>query len=224
MKTKEKETAIKLRQEGMSLKTISMRLSVAKSTVSLWTKDIALSEVASALIAKAYTNGQRASQISLRARTSALLVEASTIATVTVSKTAFNADESLVLCSLLYWCEGGKAPNDNDLRFTNSDPGLISTYLSLLRKSTPVREEKFRILMHLHGYHDEFTQLDFWSKVTRIPKEQFNKTYWKPNTGKRKRTNYQGCINVYYHDVKIARMVYATARAFLKKESKILGP
>lgn len=207
--------AAELRKKGFSLKRISSELGVAKSSVSLWVRDLELPLAASELIQSSYTNGQRASQIALRARTSVLLAAAKQDAETLVQQNIVYSEQALIICSLLYWCEGGKRPNDSDLTFSNSDPALVAAYLSLLRLSIPLDESKFRVLMHLHEYHDEPTQLKFWSHVTEIPEQQFTKTYWKPHTGKRMRKNYPGCIHIGYHDVRVSRKVSATARAFL---------
>ncbi|HEX2792635.1 MAG TPA: hypothetical protein VHO23_02880, partial [Candidatus Paceibacterota bacterium] len=220
MKTREKEAAIGLRQLGESLKTIATKLNVSKSTVSLWVRDIPLSADAADRIARSYSNGQRASQTALRSRTLARLLVAKNEAEALIDGFQPDARVALIMCSLIYWCEGGKRPNDSDLTFSKSDGALIESYLSLLRQAVPLNERKFRVRMHLHEYHDEEAQLKFWSKMTRIPEQQFTKTYWKPHTGKRYRDGYQGCIHIGYHDVTVSRKIHATARAFLRREVK----
>lgn len=59
--------------------------------------------------------------------------------------------------------------------------------------------------MHLHKYHNESEQKQFWQNVTQIPEKQFSKTFWKENTGIRFHENYPGCLAVYYYDAKIAK-------------------
>ena len=71
--------------------------------------------------------------------------------------------------------------------------------------------------MHLHKYHNEKVQKDFWSKITKIPKEQFNKSYLKPSNKKYKKEGYQGCIKVYYGDVSVARKLQAIAKIFMER-------
>jgi len=71
--------------------------------------------------------------------------------------------------------------------------------------------------MHLHSYHNENIQKDFWSNLTKIPKTQFNKTFLKPHTGKRIRDNYPGCVAIIYHDRALARLLKEIYRLFAKK-------
>ncbi len=95
------------------------------------------------------------------------------------------------------------------------DPSLIALFLDLLRKGFKINESKLRILMHLHNYHDEVIQKEFWSIVTNIPFAQFHQSYWKPNTGKRKHAHYPGCIALSYYDAKIAKELKAIYNAFV---------
>jgi hypothetical protein len=115
---------------------------------------------------------------------------------------------------MIYWCEGGKNAKYG-VAFTNSDPKLVRTFLTLLRENFNLDERKFHPGIHLHSYHSPGTQLDFWSKVTDIDKQQFIKPYLKPNTGKRIRKNYQGCISLRYASNDLARQLMAIAKAYL---------
>ena len=117
---------------------------------------------------------------------------------------------------MIYLCEGNKSLKSLTT-FTNSDPNLISTFLYLFRNSFDLNEKKFRVLMHLHKYHNEEIQKNFWSKITKIPKDQFNRTYLKPNSGKYKKRDYQGCIKVYYGDVSITRKLQSIAKMFMER-------
>ena len=93
----------------------------------------------------------------------------------------------------------------------------ITTFIFLFRNSFKLDESKFRVLMHLHKYHNEKTEKDFWSKITKIPQNQFNKTYLKQNSGKYKKEGYQGCIKIYYGDVSIARKLRSIAKMFMER-------
>lgn len=68
--------------------------------------------------------------------------------------------------------------------------------------------------MHLHQYHDEIKQKSFWQNITKIPINQFNRTYWKPHTGKNSRPDYPGCLAVTYLDAKVAKQIAAIYNTF----------
>ncbi len=117
-----------------------------------------------------------------------------------------------IICSMLFWAEGSK--KINHIAFTNSDPGMIKTFIGLLRTSYTLDESKFHVSVHLHEYHNPNEVIEFWSKTTKIPRVQFIKPYCKPHTAIRKRHDYKGCITIRYYDVKIARELTAIYNAF----------
>ncbi len=119
-----------------------------------------------------------------------------------LSKIEFNKEFNKLLCSFLYWGEGSK--NTNSLIFTNSNPKMIRSYLTLLRKSFELDESKFRALVHVHEYHEDIEIKKYWSKITNIPLSQFSKSYLKPHTSKNIREGYKRTISIRYYDYKIA--------------------
>lgn len=223
MKLKEKEQAIALRKRGYSLKEISERLGVAKSTASLWLRDVSLSRSAQNILRSKYTKGQLASQEARRRMTQEKMDEARKRAKGVVRRANMSADSKRILCAVLYWCEGSKAERDKDFTFTNSDPYLVQVFLGLFRENFRIDETKFRVCVHLHEYHDKQKQLQFWSKVTNIPICNFIKPYMKSHTGKRIRKGYQGCIAIRYSDVVISREVQAIAREYLHNHEGPIG-
>lgn len=221
-KSSEKSEAIILRKTGLSLNEIAARLSVSKSSTSLWLRDVRISELAQKRISAKRTKAYQKSAETHRNQTRERLEEAAVSAEKTFAQFNLDRNSSMILCALLYWCEGEKTKNDQALTFTNSDPSLIATFLHLMRRSFKLKERKFRICLHLHEYHEQEKQIQFWSRLTRVPRSQFSKTYWKSHTGKRKREGYAGCASIRYYDTRIAREIQALARAILKKYGPIV--
>ncbi len=140
-----------------------------------------------------------------------LSIEASML----LSKITITPELSKLLCSLLFWCEGAKVTTQ--VKFTNSDPTLMRLFLDLLRLGFKIDESKLRILMHLHEYHIESKQKQFWKDITRIPYNQFHRTYLKPHTGKQIRPNYPGCVSVTYYDAKVAKELTTIYNTFTQR-------
>ena len=209
-----KERAIRLRKRGYSLKEIAGQLKIMKSTVSLWVRNIDLNEIAKARLLTKIKAGQFAAGESKRKKVRNQMEDYYRSATTALKGRKLDDISSKLLCAMIYWCEGAKN-HYAGVRFTNSDPNLIKSFLHLLRKSFVIDEKKFRVCIHLHKYHDPAKQLDFWSQITNIKKSQFIKPYQKPNTGKRIREGYQGCATIYYHSNDLARRLLMFARAFL---------
>ena len=216
MKSALKIEAREMRGNGMTSDEIAKTLFISKSTASLWIRDVTLSdEGISKLLHKKKTARANISA-DRKSQTSRLLKEMHAGAVTLISDLSNPLRTEMLICAMIYWCEGSKSKNDSEFTFTNSDPGLVATFLSLFRKCFKVDESRLRVLMQLHEYHNEVKQLQFWSETTRIPKQQFLKTYSKPHTGKNKREGYEGCIHIKYYDVNIARQIHAVARAFLE--------
>ncbi len=202
--------AVQLRKKGRSLKEICECFNISKSTASLWLRDVALSERATKRLLHVIKRGQFIGARNKHAKAVALDVRYLDEAK---REIRLGPDYNRLMCAMLYWCEGAKSPKG--VAFTNSDPDLVKTFLRLLRGSFKLNEEKFRVCIHLHSYHSSKRQLDFWSKITDINKQQFIKPYKKANSGKRIHKNYQGCVSVMYHSSDLARRLIAIAKAFL---------
>jgi hypothetical protein len=203
--------AVELRKCGYSLKELSQRFNIAKSTASLWARDIVLDKSAEERLLTVIKRGQFISAQKTRAKVQIIEERYFKEARKEIQS---NPDYNKIVCAMIYWCEGAKNARCG-IAFTNSDPKLVGMFLKLLRECFVLDESKFRPCIHLHSYHSPKKQLDFWSKVTDINKQQFIKPYRKPNTGKRIHENYQGCISVTYHSSDLARRLMAVARAFL---------
>ncbi len=194
-----------LRKQGASLNEISQELGVAKSTASLWTKGMWLDQKAwDILVTKSHLSLEFANAAQ-KYRRQKLFEEIRLDALKTISDIPTTISVCKALCSFLYWAEGCK--NLSYVNFMNSDPQMVRTFLHLLRKGYKTDPKKFRVQIHLHDYHSKNEITAFWSSVTQIPQQQFRKPYLKPNTGKRKRLNYNGCVSIRYYDFKVAREI-----------------
>jgi hypothetical protein len=202
MKLDLKKEAINLRKKGFSFKEISYKLDISKSTASLWLRDIELSKKANDRIVKlgikGRNNGNKSVKKRIEEENKKILADVKN----SVGKCVLLKEDLKVVCALLYWCEGGKTEK-SQLTFINSDPKLIKYFVDTLRKAFNIDESRFKVLMHVHNYHNINKQIEFWSNITKIPKKQFTKPYNKPNTGKRIKEDYQGCISVRYYGKQI---------------------
>ena len=214
-KIQERLSSIELREKGYSVNEIVQILKVAKGSVSLWVRNVSLDDSARQRLLTKVKLGQLNAGESKRKKTQAAIDKHFQVALRELEErgSAFDAIGEKTICALLYWCEGAKN-HYQGINFVNSDANVIATFLCLLRKNFVIDEAKFRPCIHLHGYHDPAKQLDFWQKATGIPAHQFTRPYLKPNTGRRIRKEYQGCIAIRYHSNDLARQLLSVARAF----------
>ena len=194
--------AKKLRGQAYSYGEIAKKLQIAKSTAHLWVKRVELDEKALKELERKRTLARLKGLKALKNIRELRKNQIKKLAIISVNKINLNRETKKLLCSFLYWGEGSK--NTNSLTFTNSDPLMVKSFLTLLRSSFELEERKFRALVHIHEYHNEKKIKNYWSKVTNIPLSQFSKSYLKSHTGKNVKEGYKGTISISYYDYKIA--------------------
>lgn len=202
-----KERAIKYRKRGHSLEEISKRFLISKSTASAWSTGVELNDKAKLRLKKRGILGQYKSILLSKKKRARLLKNFRKIAQKDLVRAPKTARLCRLICSLLFWCEGSKS--NTVVKFTNSDPAMVKCFLFTLRKGFNIDEKKLRGLVHIHSYHNEAKQIDFWSTITGIPKDQFYRSFKKPNTGKRIKKDYPGCVAVAYYDARVAKRLWA---------------
>ncbi len=207
--------AIKLRREGYSIREISRIHNISVDTTSRWTKNVILDQKAKQRLFDRKILGQYKSIFIRKEKKEKLINLWSKKALDDLSKIKYSPIVFKLFCSLLYWAEGSKS-STSSLSFINSDPIMISTFLKMLRSSYNLDEKKFRALVHIHEYHSDIKIKSFWSKITHIPLTQFNHSYLKPHTKKRRREDYKGSLRIRYYDAKIARELIIYYNMFSK--------
>ena len=215
-----KEKALLLRKRGYSIKEISQTLKVAKSTSSTWVRHLNLNDGAKLRLQKRKILGQYKAMKTRKIKREKIKEEFYKKTVKSLKKINMTKELYKLLCSFLFWTEGGKS-TDSYVYFINSDPNMVITFLKLLRESFDIDESKLRAMVHIHEYHNEKHILNYWSHLTKIPLTKFSKSYKKPHTGKRIRENYKGSIRIRYYDYKIALELRSFYNTFI---NLFLGP
>ena len=199
--------------QGEYVKEIAKELDIAASTSSAWLRNVILNEEAQERLRGRRILGQYKTAQIRKEKTQRQNKEDEQFAKGVLKSIRFNSNIDLLCCSLLYWAEGSKT--QSSVGFTNSDPKMISTFISLFRKSFfGLDESKFRCLVHIHEYHDEQKIKLFWSAITNIPLSQFQNSYLKPHTSKRKREDYHGTLSLRYYDSRVVQKLKAIYNTF----------
>lgn len=113
-------------------------------------------------------------------------------------------DKELDIAGLmLYWAEGYKSEKSMSVDFANSDPKMVSVFMSFLRSLYNLDESRFRILLYCYSNQKIEPLISFWSKLTKIPKKQFTKPYVRTDFRENGRVMKYGMIHVRYSDKKL---------------------
>lgn len=197
MKTEEKKLAINLRQQGWSMNEIRKKLGVAKSSVSLWVRNIQLTDSQKQQLSE---KGIKKEVIERRRITRLTKENARRQIIVDKAKNEIHDlswKELKLIGIALYAAEGGKT--GGVARFSNGDPNLIKVMMKFFRVICKVPKEKFRGYIHIHPHLDTKRAENYWSSISGIPLSQFYKTYCKQNkSSKNKRDSLPfGTFDIY---------------------------
>jgi hypothetical protein len=199
-----KKKAIELRRKGFSYSEILKEIIVAKSTLSLWLKEVGL--------AKSQKQRITANRIAGQMRGAAARREQRLKLTQVIHKEALIDTNGLTLKELwyigiaLYWAEGAKQKSyhvSQRVSFSNSDPYMIAVFLKWLNECLKIPAERIYCDLYIHESHKHRLQeiVDFWSIKTGFASDHFQKIYFKKNVSKktyRKNTGllYNGLLRV----------------------------
>ena len=83
--------------------------------------------------------------------------------------------------------------------FTNNNPSIIRSFLKFLRSNINVEEDRIKAQLFIYSDHDEKEMIEFWSKVSQIPPDRFNKVIHLTQRSGRFKPSKYGTFKVRYH-------------------------
>jgi hypothetical protein len=217
MKTTERLLARQIRQrEGESIKEIARRLRVAPSSVSLWVRDIELTEEQREALRRRNSafNGQCVSAERRSAR--ALLrrrgeQEAG-------REMARRNDPLHIAGAMLFWAEGARSRNA--VIFTNSDPQMVRFFARFLRRCYALPDDRFAVTCSLFADHlERQRQIEhFWLRTLELPHACLRKSivnvYSKHSQKKRRNKLPYGTCRLAVHDTAVVQSIYGAIQEY----------
>ena len=180
-------------KDGLSYKEIANKIGIPKSTATLWCKNIILKpEYKKRLYTKQIellSNGPRSSHARREKE---------------INKIIKNAEDEIVLPidnqalklfgAALYWAEGNKTKH---FAITNSDPYLIKFMVNWLERVLKISPKNIKVHLNIYPQQNEKNIKKFWSELTKIPLNNFGKSFIKPRSKNyKKNTLYYGTIKI----------------------------
>jgi len=194
-----------LRAAAWTLADIAAELGVAKSSVSLWVRDVDFEP-------------QPRKAARSRAPNRLQLAKAEEIEALRLAGRErvgqLTEREFLMAGVALYAGEGSKT--DGDVKVANTNPAIISFYCSWLRTFFAVDESRLRVQLYLHQGLDLDVANTFWSELTAIPTAQFHAPYRAVADPAIKQAKHSmGCPAVRYSCTRTHRTVMGLVDALL---------
>lgn len=216
MKTEERAEARRLRRLGWSVKEIERHLHVSRSSVSLWVRDVPLTEeqVVELQRRSATSPGQLAG-----AAANAALGRARRRGYQLEGRERIAALNHLHLAGcMLYWAEGDKGRDA--VRLANSDPELLRLFDRFLRECYEAPVHRISISCNLFADHVE-RQRDieqFWLDTLGLPsfclRASIVNRYSKYSQKKRKNKLPYGTCRVSYCDTRTVQSIYGAIQEY----------
>jgi len=180
-KTELKFKARNMRSNGESIKVIARELSVSPGTVSLWWKDVKLTQEQLRELERRAHDPNYGKRLENSLKQQKIRIEK----TKRLFKEGINqigklSDRELFLAGIaLYWAEGFKS--DSLAGFCNSDSDMIKFFLTWLKTCFGYKNGDLRLRVGLNeSFRDKTNEIeDFWVKVTGIEKEHFQKPFYQ---------------------------------------------
>jgi transposase-like protein len=205
-----KNKAIELRKNNKSIKEIAQELGLKKGSISLWTKDIILSEAEKESIKKRTNRG----------KSNSLFWKKRRVSYQEIGKNRIKENDPLYIAGcMLYWGEGSKATNS--LGMTNSDLAMQKLFVNFLRKFWNIKNEK--IIFKIQSYTDIHSKeeiIKYWMDGLDLPASSLRKCYWglKPISSKSVPVKFgkleYGTCCIQVNDVKIIQEIYGAIQEF----------
>jgi hypothetical protein len=216
MKKDKREEARRLRSEnGMAITDICKQLGVAKSSVSMWVRDIVLTEEQKAALHIqhyaywAQIRGAHTNAIKGHERRVIYQEEG--------RQKAREGDPLHLAGCMLYWGEGSKSKNE--LGLGNSDADLLASYVRFLKESLCVDTSKIviRVYCYLGNGLTEYEIEDYWLSKLNLPRENLRKTITnlQPKSSQQKgRKLKYGTCKVSVYDTQLLQHVFGAIQEY----------
>ena len=179
-----------------------MQVPVAKSTLSLWLRDVGLAKRQAQKLTK---KRQEAGLKGALRRREARLQEISTLNDKGLQEVGnISARELWLIGTALYWAEGSKQKEhavSTGVMFANSDARMIRVFLAWLRcVRIPISSIYVELYVHENRREEIAVFKKWWAQETKIPLKRFDRVYLKRDRPKTNRINtgdlYHGLLRI----------------------------
>ena len=216
-----KDSAIRLREKGYSIRDIEKQFGIPRSTLSGWFKEVELSGQQKKDLHNRWLGGlteARKKAVLWHNEQKAVRLEQARNRAVEFLQDDFFQDKtSLHLAmAMLYLGEGFKKNNDTGLG--NTDVDILKFFVKVLIQEFQVSIEKIKCELHLREDQNKNVIRDYWSKSLGIPIGNFTSVSYDLRTkGRPTYSDYKGVCVVRCGSVHIQRYLVNLSRLFIQK-------
>jgi hypothetical protein len=211
MKREIRDQARQMRLKGMSIIKIASVLKVAKSSVSLWVRDIALTEHQLEVL-QANKGASGAQNIGSQTNRNRHLELRKMYQEEGRAKAREMRPLHMAGC-MLYWAEGAKRRN---IYFANSDPNMNIFFMRFLRQEMGVLDSQFAIYIHCHTSDgNEIQTLEqYWIQTLGLAQSNLRKTYTKKGSEIQRSVLKYGVCGIGVYSVELVEHIFGAIQEY----------
>lgn len=206
-----KEKVIDLRKKGMSYSQIKEKVTVSKSTLSLWLREFPLSSEKIIELRDKSPKRIENYRNTMKKKREERFEQVYQKVSKDIRK--LSKRELFLFGIALYWGEGGKTKN-TELSMSNTDPAVLKYFLLWLQ-SLGADRTKLRVRLQLYNDMTEKKEIEYWSKELSLPRNVFKKSYIKKSNQSHlsyKQRFFHGTCNISYGDVHMSEYIFASMK------------
>jgi hypothetical protein len=169
-----KDKAVELRKLGLSYREIEKVLSIPRSTLSGWLKDVELGETQKNRLRKSYGTGLTQARLKAaewhRAQKELRLLKAKEDAQSVLDSLIIDDSVVELALAMLYLGEGAKT---GTTAIGSSDPLILKFFLNVLVQKYEIDPSKARFDLHIRADQNPEEIRKYWAKELNLPKSYF---------------------------------------------------
>lgn len=194
----EYKKALILRRTGKSIKKIAKLLGVSVSIVSVWCREVELTEEQKEKLKRRKVRVRHLRRLAKQSHLEKMLRVKKLLKDANAEIKPLSEQELFLTGLALYWAEGFKSVKESRLGFCNSDPRMIKFIIKWFKKALKVKKEDFILRTEFNETHKDRTDeiKSFWSKTTGIPLAQFEKPFYHRSIWLRNYANHKEYFGV----------------------------
>lgn len=209
-KSELRQRARELRMQGWTLSEIVEEIGAAKSSVSVWTRDIKLTQ-----------DQQHRIDEKHRTNSGIQIVANQNKARFRKQRTAYQrkgrekAKEGDLLHAMgcmLQWAEGAK--NRNTVQLVNSDPNMMTMFVRFLRESMNVKDEDISVFIHCHN-KDHVERIEqYWLELLELPKSALRTAQVIKGSDARHNRLHNGVCSIRVYNTELVQHIYGAIQEY----------
>ena len=220
MKAAQRDKALELRiEKQLGYRTIAKQLSVSKSTLSRWLKDVPLSEKRILQLRReGWSRGEASRERFRNTMRAKRQKREQEIYNEQLKKFKIITQQSVFVAGLMLYLAEGDKKDPYHIGLANTDPEVIEFFLWWLYKFSNVNKEDVKLQLHLYSSMNIEREQKFWMGVTNLSHKHFYKHQirpLRPSSFSYRESFRHGTCKIYVYGFKKTAELMLSIKAFL---------